>query len=125
MDTRFLPNIAWSIGNGHSIDIFHDIWIPAIGPLHHHLIDHTAIYRGLSFADLLTEEGTWDIQRLSDLFPGWIVLHILAIKCPSSIDGNDQCVWRWTPKQNFELQSAYCVLSGSLWSEKQSIWPLI
>ncbi|KAK8552302.1 hypothetical protein V6N12_040906 [Hibiscus sabdariffa] len=39
----------------------------------------------------MTDEGNWDIQRLSALFPEWIVSHILAIKCPSPIDGNDQC----------------------------------
>ncbi|KAK9029215.1 hypothetical protein V6N11_026336 [Hibiscus sabdariffa] len=83
------------------------------------------MYRGLSFVDLMTDVGTWDIPSLSTLFPDSVISHILAIKCPSSTDGNDMCMWRWTPKHTFELQSAYSVLSSSFWSEKRAIWPVI
>ncbi|KAK9030619.1 hypothetical protein V6N11_032041 [Hibiscus sabdariffa] len=83
------------------------------------------MYRDLSFVDLMTDVGTWDIPRLSMLFPESIITHIMAIKCPSSTDGNDMCMWRWTPKHTFELQSAYFVLSSSRWSQKRAIWPVI
>ncbi|KAK9045708.1 hypothetical protein V6N11_051617 [Hibiscus sabdariffa] len=49
----------------------------------------------------------------------------MNIKCPDPIDEEDQCIWRWTPKHNFELKSAYSTMVGSLWAPKQPIWIII
>ncbi|KAK8601217.1 hypothetical protein V6N12_051058 [Hibiscus sabdariffa] len=51
-----LKSPGWD-GNGRTIDVLKDVWIPTFGPLYHHLLDHTAIYRGFTFSDLMNDGG--------------------------------------------------------------------
>ncbi|KAK8979213.1 hypothetical protein V6N11_009421 [Hibiscus sabdariffa] len=84
--SKFLPSIAWSIGNGNSINPFKDVWVPSLGPLCHHMLDPTNVSRGLTLNDLVIAEGNWNIQVLSILFSGSTIAHILNIKCPNPVD---------------------------------------
>ncbi|KAK8593181.1 hypothetical protein V6N12_045266 [Hibiscus sabdariffa] len=79
----------------------------------------------LSITDLVTEEGNWNNDALQTLFTDQAIKHFHSIKYPNPLDEDDRCVWRWTPKQTFDLKSAYANLAGSLWSPKHAIWPVI
>ncbi|KAK9003996.1 hypothetical protein V6N11_001814 [Hibiscus sabdariffa] len=108
--SEFLTNIAWSIGNGNSINLFNDIWVlfndiwvPSLGSLRDHTSDPTLLSCGLSLKDFVVEDGVWDHNALLDLFPTLVIDHILSIKCPEQCDVDDKCMWRWMLKHNFEL----------------------
>ncbi|KAK8509994.1 hypothetical protein V6N12_035317 [Hibiscus sabdariffa] len=122
---EFLPNIAWSIGNGGSIDLLNDIWVPSLGPLHDYLNNPLLLTDGLYLKDFVAENATWDYNALCDLFSASIVDRILSIKCPELCDSDDRCMWRWTANHTFEFRSAYSRPVGSSWSPKQAIWPII
>ncbi|KAK8506299.1 hypothetical protein V6N11_082372 [Hibiscus sabdariffa] len=83
--SEFLHNIAWSIGNGNSIDIFNDTWVPSLGLLRDHTEDPSLLSCGVSLKDFVVENGTWDCNALRDLFP---------TSAYSRLDGS-----LWTPKQ--------------------------
>ncbi|KAK8529359.1 hypothetical protein V6N12_060142 [Hibiscus sabdariffa] len=117
--------LAWSIGNGNSINVFSDIWIPMLGPPRQHLLDPSMASVNLSISDLVSAEGNWDLTVLQTLFTDSAIEHIIGIKCPDPLDGNDRCMWRWTPNHNFVLKSAYMNLVDSIWLPKQAIWKVI
>ncbi|KAK8562559.1 hypothetical protein V6N12_010635 [Hibiscus sabdariffa] len=89
---EFLLNIAWSVGNGRSIDIFKDVWIPSLGHLYRYLLDPAIASKGLTFTNLVTADGNWDISTLYTLFSNSTLTHILSVKCHGPDDGDDQCM---------------------------------
>ncbi|KAK8998834.1 hypothetical protein V6N11_070018 [Hibiscus sabdariffa] len=95
------------------------------GPMFCYLRDPDVALSRFTFADVSNVDGNWDISRLAALFDNLTIVYILSVKCPNLDDGADRCMWRWTPKHNFEFKSAYTTLSESLWSPKQTIWPVI
>ncbi|KAK9026814.1 hypothetical protein V6N11_039647 [Hibiscus sabdariffa] len=90
----FLPNIAWSIGNGNAIDFLNDIWVHSLGPLRDHIEDPSLFTGVLSIRDFVTKNGTWNYNALHDLFPLSVVDRILIIKCPEQCDVDDRYMWR-------------------------------
>ncbi|KAK9005282.1 hypothetical protein V6N11_042725 [Hibiscus sabdariffa] len=120
--SEFLTNIAWSIGNGRSIDLLNDTWVSSLGPLRDYSNDPLLLSDDLSLQDFIAENGTWDYNALCDLFHVSVVDRIISIKCPEQCDVDDRCMWRWTTSHTFELRSAYSRLVGLLWSLKQAIW---
>ncbi|KAK9000224.1 hypothetical protein V6N11_080727 [Hibiscus sabdariffa] len=122
---EFLPNVAWSVGNGSSIRLYSDIWVPSLGPLCHHTLADPNTLEAQSITDLVSSDGNWSLQTLQHHFTESAIAHIIGIRCPDPLDDNDRAVWRWTPRSIFELKSAYLRLVGSHWPPRQSIWKLI
>ncbi|KAK8995182.1 hypothetical protein V6N11_069627 [Hibiscus sabdariffa] len=84
-----------SVGNGRAIDILRDVWVPSLGPLSRFSLDPALASRNLTFANLTTVDGNWDVMSLFALFDTQAIPHILSIKCPSLEDGNDQSRNLW------------------------------
>ncbi|KAK9008732.1 hypothetical protein V6N11_075615 [Hibiscus sabdariffa] len=68
-----------------------------------------------SFLDLLDTTGNWDKAKLCAIFHPDVVPYILGVKCPDPMDSDDQIVWRWSLKGNFEIKSTYSSLMNSTW----------
>ncbi|KAK9043379.1 hypothetical protein V6N11_071724 [Hibiscus sabdariffa] len=113
---------AWSLGSGSSINPLTDVWILAIGPLHHHLKPEALLFPVGSFTELLNRSRNRDRDRFCDTFHPEVVPHILGVQCPDSSDIPDQIIWRWTAKGNFEIQSAYSLLTYDSWDPNNALW---
>ncbi|KAK9025194.1 hypothetical protein V6N11_065090 [Hibiscus sabdariffa] len=108
----FLSNLAWSLGNGTSVNFFTNIWVPALGLLQGFSQISPTVMSQISFDLDLNELGEWDVMKLSLIFTVDVVPYILGIKPPNLHAGSDMCVWRWIAHHDFELKSAY-----SNWSQ--------
>ncbi|KAK9038032.1 hypothetical protein V6N11_022925 [Hibiscus sabdariffa] len=114
--------VAWSLGSGSSIHPLTDVWIPSIGPLHSHLQPEALLSPIDSFFELLDSSGNWDRDKLCAIFHPDVIPHILGVKCPEPTDIPDQITWRWTPKGNFEVRSAYSNLASDSWDPNHALW---
>ncbi|KAK8560138.1 hypothetical protein V6N12_012941 [Hibiscus sabdariffa] len=106
-----------AVGNGRSIDIFRDVWIPSLGPLYRYLLDPAFAFKGLTFSNLITVDGNWDISSLSALFAASTIAHILIVQCPSLEDGDEKSM---RLKRHF----MYCTIAMLLkiFGYKSSLW---
>ncbi|GMJ08231.1 hypothetical protein like AT4G29090 [Hibiscus trionum] len=118
-------NLAWSLGNGESVNFLQDVWIPVLGPLRNHLLYHVSLGSTFSFAEFITNDGNWDLAKLSMFFTQTVVQHIAGIKCPTFQDVSDSCFWKHDSKHVFSIQSAYACISNQQWDAHQPIWKQI
>ena len=78
--------MKWNIGNGQSVKVFVDSWIPKVG----NPFVHTDIHKGI--ADLTVnylinnEHRYWRELLIRSVFPQHIVPNILAIYIPKNVD---------------------------------------
>ncbi|KAK8537488.1 hypothetical protein V6N12_043650 [Hibiscus sabdariffa] len=84
-----LSNLAWTLGNGESVNFFSDIWVPALGPLSDYSKIPASAMSQISFASVLNEHGEWDVAKLSEVFTVNAVPYILGIKPPDTQSGPD------------------------------------
>ncbi|KAK8997114.1 hypothetical protein V6N11_020600 [Hibiscus sabdariffa] len=100
---------ACLVGNGWSVDLFRDVWIPSLGPLQCYLRDPSIVSRGLTFDSLVAADDNWDVPALSNLFSDSTTAHILNIKCPSADDCVDQSS-DLTNYLTFESSSSHLII---------------
>ncbi|KAK9006253.1 hypothetical protein V6N11_035298 [Hibiscus sabdariffa] len=122
---EFLSNIAWSVGNGNSIRLYSDIWVPTLGPLYQHALANPNSLDALSISDFVNRDGTWSMPMLHRHFNAPAIAHIIGIRCPDPLDVAGRAMWRWTSQHTFALKSAYMHLASSHWPPRQTIWKLI
>ncbi|KAK8556709.1 hypothetical protein V6N12_003104 [Hibiscus sabdariffa] len=89
-----LSNVAWSLGNGHSVNFLTDIWVPALGPLRDYARDSLDATNHVSFDSVLTANGDWDVAKLAQIFTEDALPYIIGVKPPSPQGGSDRCIWR-------------------------------
>ncbi|KAK8533747.1 hypothetical protein V6N12_047151 [Hibiscus sabdariffa] len=58
-------------------------------------------------ADMVTENGEWDWDRLKELLPESVLDHMAAMPPPLAHLGDDVPGWRWDDKREFRVSSAY------------------
>ncbi|KAK9007588.1 hypothetical protein V6N11_053556 [Hibiscus sabdariffa] len=117
-----LSNVAWSLGNGHSVNFLTDIWVPALGPLRDYARDSLDATNHVSFDSVLTANGDWDVAKLAQIFTEDALPYIIGVKPPSPQGGSDRCIWRWTNHHGFELKSAYDRCAPLILEETDPIW---
>ena len=98
--------IIWRIGNGESVNILEDPWIP------HGKTRQPATYRGATVltrvADLLDlSSGSWDEALVQDTFTDFDADAILKMRV--NVDFKDSPAWNFDKKGYFSVKSAYKV----------------
>lgn len=99
--------IIWRIGDGSSVHIWEDPWIPTGSSR------RPRPPRGGTLPSKVSElidpyTGSWDTELVKDLFWEEDVVNILAI--PVHIDREDTVAWHFDQKGVFSIKSAYHVL---------------
>lgn len=99
--------IIWRIGDGSSVWIWEDPWIPA------GLSRRLRTPRGNTLLTKVSElidpvTSSWDVQLVKDLFWEEDVVNILAI--PMHTERDDIVAWHFDTKGCFSIKSAYHVL---------------
>ncbi|XP_060974319.1 uncharacterized protein LOC133039432 [Cannabis sativa] len=113
------------VANGESTNIWSDPWIP-------HLKDfcpkriRDGPFNPIKVAELILDNGQWDIQKLRCLFDHETVAAILKGGHPSGL-GPDRWVWTLESSGQFTSKSAYlsqaleraphCVVAPKLWNK--------
>ncbi|KAE8685445.1 hypothetical protein F3Y22_tig00111098pilonHSYRG00167 [Hibiscus syriacus] len=111
-----------SLGNGNHVSLWHDVWVPTLGPLYNHVSNPLSIDSFTHILDLTDGNGARDLDLHSSVFQPAVIPHIISIKCPIHSDIDDICYWRWTPQHNFEVKSAYEALVGHQWRDLDHLW---
>jgi hypothetical protein len=95
----------WRVGNGRSINIWKDHWVPAMAS---RKIDTLRGRVVLSTVDKLIDPltGTWDEAQLSEIFNPLDVQRILQIPLSPNME-DDFIAWNCTKNYQFSVRSAY------------------
>lgn len=112
----------WCIGNGESVHIWKDRWIP--NPHSFKVISPYAAQLGMELVLSLlgADRRAWDVAKVRKTF----LLHEAEVVLSIPISFNlpdDSIIWAWTPNGKFTVKSAYkvaqkCLKEGLLQFEK-------
>ena len=86
-------NLAWRVGNGHSIDFWKSNWVPnckqlidfAHSPVPPHIVD-------LKFVNFVNHLGQWNWHLISQYLPQWICNVLAGLEPPFEEAGPDSLV---------------------------------
>ena len=110
--------IRWSIGNGRSINVWRDRWLPT--PKSFKVISSKS--QGLMVERvehlLGRDRRAWDINQVRNTFLPFKAKTVLGISISPSIP-NDSRIWAWTSNGLFTIKSAYGVALKVLKDNKE------
>ncbi|KAK8671721.1 hypothetical protein V6N13_038308 [Hibiscus sabdariffa] len=97
-------NISWVVGNGQSVDFWHDSWLSDVGPL----IEYTSTAPASSIyptmvSDLVAVDGEWRWGDLQHVLPMHILLRLAAVKCPKISFRDDKIGWVGSKDRSYQL----------------------
>ncbi|CAI8603757.1 unnamed protein product [Vicia faba] len=92
----------WDIGNGESVDVWHDVWLPS-GAIANTIATTHDDFPAIKVADLIMSNGDWNIGFLSNLVPQHDIDEIVAIHLPRYSNGDDIRLWKEIKQRDFLL----------------------
>lgn len=101
-------HVFWRVGNGTSINLLYDRWIPKLDKPLNHFIP----FSGLDDlkVSLLLDEGNGGIQcnidKVQEIIPSVLVPKVLAIPFPNH-SCSDQLIWPFTNPGSYSSKSGY------------------
>lgn len=99
--------IGCRVGNGQSINIEFDPWLPVENDLYIHT--NSEAIHGQKVSSLISmESNSWDIDLVEDIFDSRDANIILSI--PIDKEVNDSWYWRREKFGNYSVKSAYLLL---------------
>ncbi|XVF12875.1 hypothetical protein REPUB_Repub08aG0157600 [Reevesia pubescens] len=106
--------IRWQVGNGNTIKFWSDWWV-GTGPLiHFSTHDMESLDVNMKVNAVLDATGNWDLHRLQTLLPPDLVEEVRAIPLMLGQPGVDLPYWGFTRNGDFNVSSAYEVVSKTL-----------
>ncbi|XP_042958008.1 uncharacterized protein LOC122293496 [Carya illinoinensis] len=107
--TYLLKGCRWRVGNGLSINIWEDYWLPnhKLVPTPPITATDSASERDNSVASLMMQNPRrWDIEKVRSLIPAREANEVLSIRL-SSEDVSDSLVWEHEKSGLYSVNSAY------------------
>ncbi|XP_073120906.1 uncharacterized protein [Henckelia pumila] len=95
--------LYWRVGDGSSINILHDKWVPGVRSTLGNL--GVQAQDGEPVSSWITENG-WNEQQIRGACPSYIVQSILNIPIPRRILSNTR-FWKFDPKRKYSVKSGY------------------
>ncbi|KAK3187995.1 hypothetical protein Dsin_027556 [Dipteronia sinensis] len=105
--------MRWRVGNGSSITIYKDRWIPR--PSTFKIISNPKLGRNAKVECLISPSGGWDLQKINCNFDKEDVKEILSIPLGSG-KTEDIMLWHCDERGLYTVKSGYCIgqeLAGS------------
>lgn len=100
----------WRIGNGESVVIGQDIWIPQASTSQIHPPLHDLFLKARVCELINADSKTWNLQLLSVVF--YEAEASIIRKIPISVNGSpDKLIWRGTKDGTFTVKSAYLLMN--------------
>lgn len=97
----------WKVGNGMSIKVFEDPWVPTI-PAFVPTRSVSAIFEAPLVSDLIVKNGTWNETLIRSLFWDFECGKIFSIPLVG-LEEEDQLIWHYHPKGQYTVKSGYHV----------------
>ncbi|KAL5777373.1 hypothetical protein ACOSP7_010299 [Xanthoceras sorbifolium] len=106
-------DLKWRVGNGSNILFWTDDWVPNIGVLKPHALNHFEDHQLLDKVNCFLKNEDWDSSKLESVLP-WNIIHIIAsIHAGKKTSGPDRTIWSLTKNGEFSVKSAYAVKTDS------------
>ncbi|KAL8100419.1 hypothetical protein AgCh_032616 [Apium graveolens] len=105
-----LEKQAWRVGNGQSISILNDPWLPDAHDPYIHSYSEAFINQNVSSL-MVTGEHVWDVELISDMFIDRDAELILSI--PLDNDSANSWYWRGEKLGEYSVKSAYLLIQDS------------
>ena len=98
----------WCIGNGKSVHIWKDRWIPS--PESFKVTSPIGVHTGMEIVSSLldTDRKAWDVVKVKNLFLPHEAEMVLSIPISGRLP-EDSIVWAWTSNGSFSVKSGYKV----------------
>ena len=98
----------WCIGNGESIHIWKDRWIPTSESFR--VISPVGVHSGLEKVPSLLDidRRAWDVVKVRNTLPSHEAKVVKSIPISISLP-EDSIIWAWTPNGRFTVKSTYKV----------------
>ncbi|MBA0694563.1 hypothetical protein Goari_004846 [Gossypium aridum] len=93
-----------------------------IGPLINYILANVNIHSDCLFSELITKEGTWNLDLLQVWLPEDLIRHIVGIPPPHPSEGLNRLSWRHTSTGAFSIKSAYKKMKEDSWNSRDEIW---
>ena len=101
---------SWVVGNGRSINFWHDKWCSST-PLLESVIGELPIeYKELTVRDFWREDAGWDMPRLGPYLSENKRLELSAVALDTVTGTKDRLAWGETVNGRFTVRSAYSML---------------
>lgn len=104
-------NLKWVIGNGNSISFRKDIWC-GIDPLRDQFVgplkENWEELKVANFLNLFS--CSWDIDKVKEYVPDYLIDRILAIPLASSFSSTDKAFWP-SSSEKCSVKEAYSYLT--------------
>ncbi|KAL5553367.1 hypothetical protein UlMin_040768 [Ulmus minor] len=101
--------MRWRVGNGSKISVYNSRWIPK--PWNFKVCSPRTLPNNSLVADLLDENGRWNVPLISQMFLNFEAKIILALPRPAvgcfSADKQDSYCWHYDAKCLYSVKSAY------------------
>lgn len=121
--------VKWRVGDGNSIRIAHDNWVPRPPSLQ--IIHKNAIHPDVMVGSLLNPDGLWNEDLIRVMFGEEDAMAILGILRPR-VRHSDKIMWHYEKDGRYSVRSGYkmaCVLreevSSSNSEEIQKWWKFV
>ncbi|XP_073315868.1 uncharacterized mitochondrial protein AtMg00310-like [Primulina huaijiensis] len=92
--------LCWRVGNGTSITIFQDKWVPKFRS---HVVNHGAPELNQLTVSNLIKDGKWDDQKVGEIVLPYVADVVLSIPLPH-IPQPDSMFWKYDAKGKFSVR---------------------
>lgn len=99
-------NSSWNLGDGRSIDFWHDDWL-SIGPLRDWVQGPLTPEEDSRKVNSVVDLGNWDLSSLSIPLPSSLTNRILTMIPPPQDVAADLLIPKFVDHKGFRLQKAY------------------
>ncbi|XP_073154204.1 uncharacterized protein [Henckelia pumila] len=110
--------ICWRIGDGKSIDVWQEIWIPNLRAKVSQSLIH--LHEGAKVSSLISN-GQWDEQAVQNICNPYLIQNILSIPI-FGWSTEDKRFWKFDTKGKYSVKSGYRV-RVFWWHFYHNIWP--
>ncbi|KAH1073280.1 hypothetical protein J1N35_025608 [Gossypium stocksii] len=114
-------NFIWSVGDGRTIRVWKDAWIPKVGPLCYYVSAHSNIDLECTLKDWVLSDGSWNLEMFQLWFSKDMIKRIVSIPLPHPNGGVDRIIWARSGSGSFSMKSAYWTIKESTWNSKDEV----
>lgn len=116
----------WRHGDGASISLWNDVWIPSVGLLGEWASRPLNIVEAnLRLYDIVNEHGGWDFGRIEQLIPFTIISSILSLIPPTRDRGADMIAWKGGSDDEFSNGATFEALLNPDLNEESNLLKLV
>ncbi|CAN1848354.1 Putative ribonuclease H protein At1g65750 [Linum perenne] len=120
----FSSGLSWGICNGRKVNFWKEKWVDS-GKVIAESVTPPPELENWTVADFCSEEGQWNVGRLSAILPQSLLKEVLGMTPPNKDLEEDIPIWGIEPKGGYTVRSRYLLAKGLVQTETDNRWKLI